>query len=80
MQTPPKTIPNPNSPTVEDISDNQQPNKQSSASIPSKEIAGEPTEIDIQATWAYNTTPDKGKSIEKTAKKENLTARMKKFK
>lgn len=75
VQTSPKTCLNPNNPIVEDISDNQKPNKQPSTSFPPKGNVEEPLEIDIEATSAHNSTPEKEKSTENTAEKENLTAR-----
>lgn len=45
------------------------------APISPKEIAGEPTVINIKATSTHNTTLDKGKGINKTTVKENFVAR-----
>jgi len=76
IQTPPK---NPNHPTVENISNSQKPNRQPSTSIPSKGEVEEPPKVEVEATSAHNSTPEKEKSPENTAEKENITAQNEKI-
>jgi len=75
VQIHPGTDPNPNNPTVEDISDNQQPNTEPSTSIPLKGNVEDPPETDFEATSVHNTTPQKEKNKENIAEKENLIVR-----
>ena len=74
-QIPPKKIPNSNSPTIQDIIDGQEQDKQFAASFPPKESVKEPLESDIEVDSIHNNTPDKEKGIENTTEKENLAAR-----
>jgi hypothetical protein len=53
-----RTGPNPNNPIVEDVSDNQPPNRKPSTSIPSKGNVEEPLELDLETTSAHNPTPE----------------------
>jgi len=75
IQTPPKTDPNPNHPTVKDISDSQKIDRQPSTSYPHKGNMEEPPEIHIETTSAHNKIPIKEIYIENAAEKENLATR-----
>jgi len=75
VQTPPGTSPNPKDPIIEDISDEQQIDRQPSTSIPSKGDVEEPSEFDLKATSANNTTPDIERNTENPAEQENPTSR-----
>jgi len=65
--------PNPNNPIIDDVSDNQPQNKQSSTSIPPKWNIVEPSEVDLETTSAHNPIPEKEINTKNTTKKENPT-------
>ncbi len=74
IPTIPKSTSNPNSPTVEDVSDKDKSKQCSTSVSPLREIVEEPLEYGVQVTPSHHNIPVKEVVVENLVEKHNLAA------